>query len=82
MKNNNRIILGILFGIAIAGCFGFIRNSNIGGKQMEIVTSIEIISGHEYVRTIVSGSNGYGVSPAVTMVHHAGCRGCKGENLE
>ena len=82
MKNNNRIILGILFGIAISGCFGFIRYSNIGSKQTEIVTSIEIIGGHEYVRTIVTGYNGYGVSPAVTMVHHAGCRGCKGENLE
>ena len=77
-----KVCLGILFGIAIASCFGFIRTPSIGGKQMEIVTSIEIIGGHEYVRTIVSGSNGYGVSPAVTMVHHAGCRGCKGENLQ
>lgn len=77
-----KVCLGILFGIAIASCFGFIRNSAAVGKQIEVTTSIEIIGGHEYGRTIVTGSNGYGVSPAVTMVHHAGCRGCKGENIE
>ena len=77
-----KVCIGILFGIAIAGCFGFIRNSNVTCKQIEVTTSIEIIGGHEYVRTIVTGYNGYGVSPAVTMVHHEGCRGCKGENLE
>ncbi len=65
--------------VAVCG-FGFILTPHPNKYQVDVTTRIELIGGHQYAMAVATTVDAEGSKTAITMVHHAGCSACSGDN--
>jgi len=61
-------------------CSGFILKPRPKALDVEVITRIETIGGHQYAIAISSTAFGYDAKTSIAMVHHEGCTTCNQKN--